>query len=71
MKLGIPGNNRIAKVILRENFGEEVMKKSSARNNGELLAALVLVLTASLASVSCGSKTAAVGPDLAVPVTVA
>jgi multidrug efflux system membrane fusion protein len=57
-------------VILRESFGEEVMKKSSARNNGELLAALVLVLTASLASVSCGSKTAAVGPDLAVPVNV-
>jgi membrane fusion protein, multidrug efflux system len=58
-------------VILRESFGEEVMKKSSARNNGKLLAALVLVLTASLASVSCSSKTAAVGPDLAVPVNVA
>jgi multidrug efflux system membrane fusion protein len=58
-------------VILRESFGEEVMKKSSARNNGRVLAALVLVFTASLASVSCGSKTAAVGPDLAVPVNVA
>lgn len=58
-------------MILRESFGEEVMKKSSARNNGKLLAALVLVLTASLASVSCSSKTAAVGPDLAVPVNVA
>jgi membrane fusion protein, multidrug efflux system len=69
--LGIPGNNRITSVILRESFGEEVMKKSSARNNGKLLAALVLVLTASLASVSCSSKTAAVGPDLAVPVNVA
>src|ERR1700722_7269145 len=47
------------------------MKKSSARNDRSLCAALVLVLTASLASVSCGSKTAAVGPDLAVPVNVA
>ena len=47
------------------------MKKSSAGNNGKLLATLVLVLTTSLASVSCGSKTAAVGPDLAVPVNVA
>ncbi len=43
----------------------------SARNNGKLLAALVLVLTVSLASISCSSKTAAVGPDLAVPVNVA
>ena len=58
-------------MILRESFGEEDMKKSSARNNGALVAALVLVLTASLASVSCSSKTAAVGPDLAVPVNVA
>jgi membrane fusion protein, multidrug efflux system len=47
------------------------MKKSSARNNGKLFAAFALMLTASLASVSCGSKTAAVGPDLAVPVNVA
>src|SRR6202162_4726699 len=47
------------------------MKKSSARNNGKLFAALVLVLTAALASISCSSKTAAVGPDLAVPVNVA
>src|SRR5579862_3423108 len=47
------------------------MKKSSARDNRRLLAALVLVFTASLASISCGSKTAAVGPDLAVPVNVA
>jgi multidrug efflux system membrane fusion protein len=47
------------------------MKKLSARNNGKLLAALVLVLTVSLASISCSSKTAAVGPDLAVPVNVA
>jgi multidrug efflux system membrane fusion protein len=47
------------------------MNKLSARNNGKLLAALVLVLTAALASISCSSKTAAVGPDLAVPVNVA
>ena len=47
------------------------MKKSSARNNGKLFAAFALMLAASLVSVSCGSKTAAVGPDLAVPVNVA
>jgi len=47
------------------------MKKSSPRNDRSLFAALVLVLTASLASVSCSSKTSAVGPDLAVPVNVA
>jgi multidrug efflux system membrane fusion protein len=47
------------------------MNKSSARNNGKRFAAFALMLTASLASVSCGSKTAAVGPDLAVPVNVA
>jgi len=47
------------------------MSKLSSRNNGKLLAALVLVLTAALASISCSSKTAAVGPDLAVPVNVA
>jgi len=47
------------------------MKKSSARIDGKLFAALALMLTASLSSVSCGSKTAAVGPDLAVPVNVA
>jgi multidrug efflux system membrane fusion protein len=46
------------------------MSKLSSRNNGKLLAALVLVLTAALASISCSSKTAAVGPDLAVPVNV-
>src|ERR1700723_3911344 len=47
------------------------MSKLSSRKNGKLLAALVLVLTAALASISCSSKTAAVGPDLAVPVNVA
>jgi len=47
------------------------MKKSSAGNNGKLFAAFGLMLAASLASVSCSSKTAAVGPDLAVPVNVA
>jgi membrane fusion protein, multidrug efflux system len=47
------------------------MKKSSARNNGKPSAAFALMLTVSLASVSCSSKTAAVGPDLAVPVNVA
>ena len=47
------------------------MKKSSARNNGKRFAAFALMLTASVASVSCSSKTAAVGPDLAVPVNVA
>jgi multidrug efflux system membrane fusion protein len=47
------------------------MKKSSAGNNGKLFAAFALMLAASLASVSCSSKTAAVGPDLAVPVNVA
>jgi len=50
---------------------KEVMKKSSARNNGKRFAAFALMLTASVASVSCSSKTAAVGPDLAVPVNVA
>ena len=47
------------------------MKKSSARNNGKRFAAFALMLTASVASASCSSKTAAVGPDLAVPVNVA
>jgi membrane fusion protein, multidrug efflux system len=47
------------------------MKKSSARNNGKPFAVFALMLTAFLASVSCSSKTAAVGPDLAVPVNVA
>jgi len=47
------------------------MKKSPARNNEKLFAAFALMLAASLASVSCSSKTAAVGPDLAVPVNVA
>jgi membrane fusion protein, multidrug efflux system len=46
------------------------MKKSSATNTRSL-ASLVLILATSLASVSCSSKTSAVGPDLAVPVTVA
>jgi multidrug efflux system membrane fusion protein len=58
-------------VILREAFAKEVMKKSSARIDGKLFAALALMLTASLSGVSCSSKTAAVGPDLAVPVNVA
>jgi membrane fusion protein, multidrug efflux system len=46
------------------------MKKSSATNTRSL-ASLVLILATSLSSVSCSSKTSAVGPDLAVPVTVA
>ena len=46
------------------------MKKSSATNTRSL-ASLVLILATSLSSVSCNSKTSAVGPDLAVPVTVA
>ena len=46
------------------------MKKSSSTNTGAL-ASLVLILAASLSCVSCSSKTSAVGPDLAVPVTVA
>jgi multidrug efflux system membrane fusion protein len=46
------------------------MKKSSSTNIGTL-ASLVLILAASLSCVSCSSKTSAVGPDLAVPVTVA
>jgi membrane fusion protein, multidrug efflux system len=46
------------------------MKKSSSTNAGTL-ASLVLILAASLSCVSCSSKTSAVGPDLAVPVTVA
>ncbi|MGD0546018.1 MAG: efflux RND transporter periplasmic adaptor subunit [Candidatus Acidiferrales bacterium] len=46
------------------------MKKSSSTNTGTL-ASLVLILAASLSCVSCSSKTSAVGPDLAVPVTVA
>jgi membrane fusion protein, multidrug efflux system len=46
------------------------MKKSSATNT-RTLASLVLILAASLSFVSCSSKTSAVGPDMAVPVTVA
>jgi multidrug efflux system membrane fusion protein len=57
--------------MLRDVSAKEVMKKPSTRNNGKLFAPLALVLAASLASVSCSSKTAAVGPDLAVPVNVA
>jgi len=46
------------------------MKKSSATIR-KALASLVLMLATSLSLVSCSSKTSAVGPDLAVPVTVA
>jgi multidrug efflux system membrane fusion protein len=46
------------------------MKKLSATNT-RTLASLVLILAASLSFVSCSSKTSAVGPDMAVPVTVA
>ena len=47
------------------------MKKSSVINYGKSSAILVLLFAASLASVSCSSKTAANAPDLAVPVSVA
>ncbi len=47
------------------------MNKSPSGNNRKSSAALVLLLAASLASVSCSSKTAANAPDLAVPVSVA
>jgi multidrug efflux system membrane fusion protein len=46
------------------------MKKSPATIS-KTLASLVLMLATSLSFVSCGSKTSAVGPDMAVPVTVA
>ncbi len=46
------------------------MKKLSATNT-RTLASLVLILATALSLVSCSSKTSAVGPDLAVPVTVA
>jgi len=57
--------------MLRDVSAKEIMKKPSAGNNGNVFPVLALVLAASLASVSCSSKTAAVGPDLAVPVNVA
>src|ERR1700722_1531268 len=57
--------------MLRDVSAKKIMKKPSAGNNGNVFPVLALVLAASLASVSCGSKTAAVGPDLAVPVNVA
>jgi hypothetical protein len=47
------------------------MKKSPSNKDKKSSAALVLLLAASLASVSCSSKTAANAPDLAVPVSVA
>src|ERR1700735_5414826 len=47
------------------------MKKSSARKNWNSPAAFVLLCTASVASMSCTSKTAANAPDLSVPVNVA
>lgn len=46
------------------------MKKSWATNT-RTLASLVLILATALSSVSCSLKTSAVGPDMAVPVTVA
>jgi len=46
------------------------MKKLSGTNN-KTWASLALILAASLSFVSCSSKTSAVGPDMAVPVTVA
>jgi multidrug efflux system membrane fusion protein len=49
---------------------KRAMKKLSATNT-RTLASLVLILAASLSFVSCSSKTSAVGPDMAVPVTVA
>jgi membrane fusion protein, multidrug efflux system len=52
-------------------FGKETMKKLLAKNDGNSFAALALLCVASLASVSCNSKTAANAPDLAVPVSVA
>jgi membrane fusion protein, multidrug efflux system len=52
-------------------FGKETMKKLLAKKNGNSFATLALLCAASLASVSCNSKTAANAPDLAVPVSVA
>ncbi len=53
-----------------ETVSKRAMKKSSAAHT-RTLASLVLILTMVLSSVSCSSKTSAVGPDMAVPVTVA
>jgi membrane fusion protein, multidrug efflux system len=53
-----------------EAANKRAMKKSPATNTGKL-ASVVLILTMALSSVSCSSKTSAVGPDMAVPVTVA
>jgi multidrug efflux system membrane fusion protein len=47
------------------------MKKTPSNKDRKSSAALVLLLVASLASLSCSSKTAANAPDLAVPVSVA
>src|SRR6202161_2321079 len=47
------------------------MKKSPSKKDKKKSTALVLLLAASLVSVSCSSKTAANAPDLAVPVSVA
>ncbi len=47
------------------------MKKQPPTYDNKLFAVVVFVCVATLAGVSCGSKTAAVGPDLAVPVNVA
>jgi membrane fusion protein, multidrug efflux system len=47
------------------------MKRSLPENKTKSIAALVVLLAASLAGLSCTSKTAANAPDLAVPVSVA
>jgi multidrug efflux system membrane fusion protein len=47
------------------------MKRSLPENKTKSIAALVVLLAASLAGFSCSSKTAANAPDLAVPVSVA
>ncbi|MGB8524016.1 MAG: efflux RND transporter periplasmic adaptor subunit [Candidatus Acidiferrales bacterium] len=47
------------------------MKRSLPENKTKSIAALIVLLAVSLAAFSCSSKTAANGPDLAVPVSVA
>lgn len=54
----------------RNRLAQKTMKTSSGITR-KSLAGLVLLFAASLGIVSCDSKTAAVGPDLAVPVNVA
>ena len=74
-KYKLEGSGKCAKLPAGQaagtQFGKETMKKLLAKKNGNSFATLALLCAASLASVSCNSKTAANAPDLAVPVSVA